>query len=205
MSYNKDLTSELRRMKQSINTDSKMKSKNTNLNDLTPSNRKEAKNIEKFDKIDIQILSNLLKNADIRSIEISNKLKIPLSTIQRRRSIIDKSSMLKKGYQIDYKQFGLRRADIMVTVSKGDCVTIAKEIVKQYRENVLEASITIGDPKVNLVLQIVYNDSDEIFDIIQHIKRMEHVEDARWSEIIKAVVKNDTEIVEKLLSKLGNR
>ena len=181
-----------------------MKSKNTNLNDLTPSNRKETKNIERFDKIDIQILSNLLKNADIRSIEISNKLKIPLSTIQRRRSIIDKSSMLKKGYQIDYKQFGLRRADIMVTVSKGDCVTIAKEIVKQYRENVLEASITIGDPKVNLVVQIVYSDSGEIFDIIQHIKRMEHVEDARWSEIIKAVVKNDTEIVEKLLSKLGN-
>ncbi|HET6588723.1 MAG TPA: hypothetical protein VFG45_01010 [Candidatus Nitrosocosmicus sp.] len=28
-----------------------------------------------------------------------------------------------------------RREDLMVTVSKGDCVLIAKEIVKEYREN----------------------------------------------------------------------
>lgn len=165
---------------------------------------KGKRRMDGFDRLDIRILNYLLKNSDIKSSEISSKLSVPLSTIQRRRSRLDKSNFLKKGYEINYQQFGLRRADIMVSVSKGDCVTIAKEIVKEYGEYVLEASITIGDPKVNLVVEVVYFDSDEIFNIIHRIKRMEHVEDARWSEIIKAVVKNDSDVVAKLISKYGN-
>lgn len=136
--------------------------------------------------------------------EISNRLKIPLSTIQRRRYRIDKSTMLKRGYEIDYSQFGLRKADILVDLSKGDCVDIAKLIVKEYPENVLEVTMRLGDPKVNLIVKVIYNTSDEIFDIIHHIKRMEHVEDVRWSEIIKTVVKNDTQIIPKLFSKFVN-
>ena len=170
----------------------------------TDSEIKRTRSISEFDKIDILILTELLKNLDIKSSEISNRLKIPLSTIQRRRNRIDKSTMLKRGYEIDYKQFGLRRSDVIVKISKGDCVDIAKRIVKDYPDNVLEASIRIGDPKVNLVVQVVYNTSDEIFDIIQHIRRMEHVEDVRWSEIIKAVIKNDSQIMQKLMSKVVN-
>lgn len=194
----------MQKRKQRINTDSKIKSKNTKLDSVTPSHSRETRNTARLDKIDILILSDLLKNADIKSSEISNKLKIPLSTIQRRRARIHQSSMLKRSYEIDYKQFGLRRADLMVTVSKGDCVLIAKEIVKQYGESVLKASITIGDPNTNLVVEVIYYDSDELFDMIHTIKRMEHVEDVRWSEIIKAVVKNDSEIAGKLISKFVN-
>jgi DNA-binding Lrp family transcriptional regulator len=140
--------------------------------------RKRTKSISEFDRIDFLILAELLKNLDVRSVEISNKLKIPLSTIQRRRNKIDNSSMLKRRYEIDYKQFGLRRADILVDASKGDCIDIAKEIVKEYPENVLEASIRIGDPKVNLVVEVIYNTSEEIFAMIHYIKKMQHVEDA---------------------------
>jgi DNA-binding Lrp family transcriptional regulator len=191
----------LRKRLQSSKKDIK-NTKNTKLYDLTLTDRRGTRNTDKLDKTDILILSDLLKNADIKSKEISNKLKIPLSTIQRRRTRIDHSSMLKKGYEIDYKQFGLRRADLMINVSKGDCVIIAQEIVKEYKENVLEASITIGDPQTNLVVEVVYSDSNELFNMILDIKRMEHVEDVRWSEIIKAIIKNDSEIAAKLLSNL---
>jgi DNA-binding Lrp family transcriptional regulator len=180
-----------------------MNYKNTRANEGTLGSN-DTRNIAKFDKIDVLILVELLKNSDVKTSEISNKLKIPLSTIQRRRSRIDKSKMLKKGYEIDYKQFGLRKADILVDVSRGDCVDIAKKIVKEYAENVLKATIRIGDPKVNLVVEVIYNTSDEIFDIIHHIKRLEHVEDVRWSEIIKAVIKNDSQIMQKLMSKVVN-
>jgi len=37
---------------------------------------------------------------------------------------------------------------------------------KQYKQNVLEASITTGDPRVNLGVQTVYFDNDEIFEMI---------------------------------------
>lgn len=191
----------MRKREQSIKNYANINTKNSKLKDISP-NRKKIDNKVVFDKIDILILADLLRNSDIRSSEISNKLKIPLSTIQRRRARIDRSSMLKKGYKIDYKQLGMRRADLMINVSKGDCVIIAQEIVKEYKENVLEASITIGDPNTNLVVEVVYYDSDELFDMILNIKRMEPVEDVRWSEIIKAVIKNDSEIAAKLLSNL---
>jgi DNA-binding Lrp family transcriptional regulator len=185
---------------QSATDDIKRNRKNTKLENVTP-RRKVARSVTGFDKIDIMILGELLKNSNVKSSDISNKLKIPLSTIQRRRARIENSSRLKRTYEIDYEQFGLRKADILVTVSKGDCIDVANKIATEYTENILEISIRIGDPKVNLVSEVVYSDSDEIFNMIQNIKRMEHVEDARWSEIIKAVVKGDAQVVQRLMSK----
>jgi hypothetical protein len=40
------------------------------------------------------------------SSEISIKLKVPLSTIQRRRGAIEKSGFLQHKYEIDPKKFG---------------------------------------------------------------------------------------------------
>ena len=54
----------------------------------------------------------------------------------------------------------------MVHVSKGDCEEIAQEIANQYRKNVQEVSIRIGNPSVNLIATVVFKDSDEIFNII---------------------------------------
>lgn len=39
-----------------------------------------------LDKINIEIVRNIIKNPDIKSSEISEKIDIPLSTVQRRRS-----------------------------------------------------------------------------------------------------------------------
>lgn len=51
---------------------------------------------------------------------------------------------------------------------------------------------------MNLIATVVFNNSDEIFNIIQHIRRMKHVEDVEISEIVKTVVKNDSGIIETL-------
>ena len=151
-----------------------------------------------FDKINIQITQELLKNHNITSSEISLKLKVPLSTIQRRRSTIERSGFLQHNYEIDPKKFGLRIADIMVSVSKGDCEEIAKEIVNQFRKNILEVTIRIGNPQINLIAKIAYRDSDEVFEIMHDIRRMEHVEYVEWSEVVKTVVKNDSGILKTI-------
>lgn len=148
-----------------------------------------------FDKINIQILQELLKNHNIKSSEISLKLKIPLSTIQRRRSAIERSEFLQHKYEIEPKKFGLRSADLLVDVSKGDCEEIAKEILNLYRKNILQVTIRMGSPKINLIATVVYKDTDEVFEIMQHVRRMEHVENVEWSEIVKTVLKNDSEIL----------
>ena len=104
----------------------------------------------------MQILQELLKNHNIKSSEISLKLKIPLSTIQRRRGFIEKSGFLQHKYELDPKKFGLRLADLLVDVSKGDCEQIAKEILNHYPKNILQVTIRMGSPKINLIATLVY-------------------------------------------------
>ena len=86
-----------------------------------------------FDRINTQIAEELLKNHNIKSSEVSVKLKVPLSTIQRRRSAIERSGFLQRKYEVDPKKFGLRSADLLVNVSKGDCEEITKKILNQAR------------------------------------------------------------------------
>ena len=168
-------------------------SKNDKINQSIDKNNKSFPSL--FDRINIQILQELLKNQNIKSSEISLKLKVPLSTVQRRRGVIEGSGFLQHKYEIDPKKFGLRLADLLVDVSKGDCEEIAKEILNQYRKNILQVTIRMGSPKINLIATVVYKDTDEVFGIMQHIRRMEHVENVDWSEIVKTVLKNDTGIL----------
>ena len=60
-----------------------------------------------FDSIDINIIRELLTRADIRSVDIASKYKIPLSTIQRRRKRLE-DSILEKKFLLDITKRGLR-------------------------------------------------------------------------------------------------
>lgn len=108
------------------------------------------------------------------------------------------SSLLRKKYEIDCRQFGLRTADMLIKVSKGDVENVAQEIVNQHSKSVLEASIRIGHLDFNLVVKVVYKDSDEIYEIMRTISRLDHIESVQWSEIVKTVIKNKNGIIEKL-------
>jgi DNA-binding Lrp family transcriptional regulator len=171
-------------------------SKNGKMNQRGDKNRKPFP--ELFDEINIQILQEIFKNYNIRSAEISLKLKIPLSTIQRRRNAIEKSGFLQHKFEIEPKKFGLRSADLLIDISKGDCEEIAKEILNQYRKNILQITIRIGSPKINLIATVFYKDTDEVFEIMQYVRRMEHVENVEWSEVVKTVLKNDSGILESI-------
>jgi hypothetical protein len=49
-----------------------------------------------LDNINLKIIEELLNNGDIKSSEIATKLAIPLSTIQRRRTKIEKTIVRKE-------------------------------------------------------------------------------------------------------------
>jgi DNA-binding Lrp family transcriptional regulator len=168
--------------------------------------------IRKLDKKDVTILNELLVNPDVTSLNISKKLKLPLSTLQRRRTALERSSIIKKSYELDAKQFGWRTADILITVEKGDCVEIANRLLtenigigltsgisKKINKNnnssdgprVIESSLRIGDPVVNVVARIIYRSSEELYHIIQEIKKMPNIVQAEWSEIVSVVGRNN--------------
>ena len=67
--------------------------------------------------------------------------------------------------------------------------TINKSNNASNGPRVIESSLRIGDPIINVVARIVYKNSDELFHIIQEIKKMPNIARVEWSEIVKIVEK----------------
>jgi DNA-binding Lrp family transcriptional regulator len=155
-----------------------------------------------LDKINIEILRNIIKNPDIKSSEIAKYLNIPLSTIQRRRSRLESLAILKKSFVIDFHRLGLRVADLFIKITKGDIETIVSEILKQHSKSILEVTIRLGQPDINLVVRIAYKDNDEIYGIMSTFNTIEHVDSVQWSEIIKEVAIDRNGLIENLFSRI---
>lgn len=137
-----------------------------------------------LDRINIGIMEELVNNGDIKSSEISEKLKIPLSTIQRRRSNLEKLSVLKKNYTVDLKRLNIRIAEIMIGTSKGDSQKIMTEVYNKHKKSVMDMSLRIGNPDTNVSFRLAYKTSLELFEVLEEIKEMDSVSNVTWSEYI---------------------
>ena len=136
-----------------------------------------------LDSINLKIIEELLNNGDIKSSEIASKLAIPLSTIQRRRSMLEKYSVLEKTYTLDPKKLGLRISEISINTKKGNSHEVMKEIYKSHRRNIVDMSLRIGNPDTNISFRIVYKNSVFLFNLLEEIKENEMVNGVSWSEL----------------------
>src|ERR687897_532345 len=73
--------------------------------------------------------------------------------------------------------------DISKIINKGDNISPGPRVI--------ESSLRIGDPAVNVVARVIYKSSDELFHIIQEIKKMPNIARVEWSEIVKVVGRNN--------------
>ncbi len=143
-----------------------------------------------LDNINLKIIEELLNNGDIKSSEIATKLAIPLSTIQRRRSMLEKYCVLEKTYTLDPKKLGLRISEISINTKKGNSHEVMKEIYKSHRRNIVDMSLRIGNPDTNISFRIVYKNSVFLFNLLEEIKENDMVNGVSWSEYISEK-KND--------------
>jgi DNA-binding Lrp family transcriptional regulator len=134
----------------------------------------------------------LVNNGDIKSSEIAAKLKIPLSTIQRRRSNLEKNSILKKNYTLDFKKLGLRISEISVATRNGESQNVMNVFYNKHKKNIVNMALRIGNPDTNISFRVAYSDSIELFSLLEEIKEMEMVSMVEWSEYITE--KNNKEI-----------
>lgn len=160
--------------------------------------RKPAKEQFSIDRINLKIIDELISNGDIKSSEIAEKLKIPLSTIQRRRTRIEKS-ILKKKYQMDLTQLGYRTAQIFVDVQKGKAKETGEELIKKYNRNIVSASTRINSSN-NLCLEVVYNGSDELHYLLEEIKSIPLADKVDWSEQVTMIGDNMSSIIKNTLT-----
>ncbi|MDR4490970.1 MAG: winged helix-turn-helix transcriptional regulator [Candidatus Nitrosocosmicus sp.] len=151
-----------------------------------------------LDKINVGIIQELVNNGDIKSSEISAKLKIPISTIQRRRNNLEKLSIIKKNYIVDLKKLDLRIAEIMIGTSSGESQKIMTEVYNKHKTSIVDMSLRIGNPDTNVSLRIAYKTSLELFEILEEIKQMDTVNNVTWSEYISEKC-NDKSSFDELL------
>jgi hypothetical protein len=128
----------------------------------------------------------MLANPNVTSLNISRRLKMPLSTVQRRRKALE-GYIVKKCYELDAKGFGWKTADLLISVEKGDSSEIANRLLVEYLGikptsnfsgkinrgdmhlggvRILQASVRIGDLVINVIARILYRRSEDLFNTV---------------------------------------
>jgi DNA-binding Lrp family transcriptional regulator len=149
------------------------------------------------DKIDLKIIKALMENPNIKSSELSEKLQVPLSTIQRRKTRIEES-ILKKSYYFNFSKMGYRTAEIFLVVDKGKVFETGEQILKLFDNNVVKATARINTGS-NLCIEIVFKESHELYDILEKVKSFDHTISVNFSEVVNTIGDNTKNIIIDLL------
>jgi DNA-binding Lrp family transcriptional regulator len=144
---------------------------NNNDNDgarVTDNNKDNKTELVLLDSLNTKIIKELVSNPNVRSATIASKYKAPLSTVQRRKARLE-NSILKKNYQINIRELGWRTADLFLSVEKGRSEELAKKLLDGNGNNniILNTSLRIGNPQINVSAQVLYKDSEELLEIIE--------------------------------------
>jgi|SRR5690242_10290514 DNA-binding Lrp family transcriptional regulator len=136
-----------------------------------------------LDDLDIGIIKEMIKDAEVKSSFLASKYDSPLSTIQRRRAKLE-HTILKKKYYINISMFHWRRADLMISVD-GDCGAAIAELLRNFGRNIISTSLRIGDPQANIVAAVFYRDSRELLNLMDGIRSIASVRSVKWSEVVR--------------------
>jgi DNA-binding Lrp family transcriptional regulator len=166
---------------------------------ITQAHNNERNLISTLDNINLKIIEELLNNGDIKSSEIATKLAIPLSTIQRRRTKIEKT-IVRKTYEMSLNQMGFRTALIFVDVQKGKAKETGEKLLKRYDHYILRASTRINSSN-NLCLEIIYDNSEELHALLEEIKAMPLTTSVDWSEQVYPIGDNISSVVNFALTR----
>jgi DNA-binding Lrp family transcriptional regulator len=139
-------------------------------------------------RIDREILKAVLSPNGKRSssIFLSKKLGVPQTTIQRRRSRLEKE-FLELSYSLNLEKFGWRRVDLLIYTRNGKTDSVAKQLLEN--EEVTYVGKSIGEHTIDLRVEIIIKDNAELLDILEKVKGMDGVQDTVWSEIVEVVGK----------------
>jgi DNA-binding Lrp family transcriptional regulator len=137
--------------------------------------------------IDREILKAILSpNGKRSSTLLSEKLGVPQTTIQRRRSRLEKE-FLELSYSLNLEKFGWRRVDLLIYTRNGKTDSVAKKLLEN--EEVTYVGKSIGEHTIDLRIEIIIKDNAELLDILEKVKAMNGVQDTVWSEIVEVVGK----------------
>jgi DNA-binding Lrp family transcriptional regulator len=109
-------------------------------------------------------------------------LGVPLSTVQRRRTRLERS-VLRKRYELDVRALGWRNAEILMLVDKGKTNDIVQDLVSKF-DKVVSTSIRVNT-KSNLAVLVSFRNSEELHALIEAFRTIPEVTNLEWSEIVE--------------------
>jgi len=145
----------------------------------------EYENGPKLDDLDLKIVNELLDDSETSSTKIASKYGKPLSTIQRRRTRLE-ATILIKDYALNVKYANWRSGEIFASVEKGNANEVAKEIFAKYVNNLTLVSTTMNNVG-NLIFHIYFRTSPQMFSIIEEIKKLPYVGEVLYAEHIEVL------------------
>ena len=131
-----------------------------------------------LDDLDFRIISLLITGHENKN--ISDVLKVPLSTIQRRVRNIMMSGIVTMKILPNFKRLGIKKGLIHIYLRNGDIKESTSRVAKM--NGFLSASVHVGNS--DIVGDFVYEDSEQLVDAISDIKHMDGVDRVLWSEEI---------------------
>ena len=88
----------------------------------------------------------------------------------------------------------MRTGIILANVKRGKAKEVAKMILERHKSNAISSSTRINDQN-NVITEIIYNTSSELYNILENIKKIPYVSSATWSELVEVVGNNDAPII----------
>lgn len=159
---------------------------NNHKNNLSNNSGSHLKSFIWADKLDLQIIKELLIDPSIQTFEISFKLGIPLARIHRKRRLIE-NTILKKKFLIDLGKLGLdfRFADVFAQIQKDKVKNFVKELFKTpFSKNILQV-LTTTDGSNGICIKTMFEDSEEIFVLMDEIRSRPFISNVHFSEEIE--------------------
>jgi DNA-binding Lrp family transcriptional regulator len=140
-----------------------------------------------FSEVDKMILKALLEpRGNIPSSLLAQRLRIPRSTIQRRRGHLEKSC-LSLSYSLELGNLPYRRVDLLINTSRGATLAIAKELLKL--DEIVYVGRSIGEHTIDLRAEVIIKDNAELLGLLELVQAMGNVRDVVWSEIVDVIGK----------------
>lgn len=138
-------------------------------------------------ELDRKILKLLLgPHARVPSHILSEKLGIPLTTINRRRKHLEEE-YLSTEYSINLSKFGWRSIGLLISTAGGYTNKVAEKLL--LREEVIYAARTIGEHTIDLRVDALVKENGELLNLLEDVKGMEGVRDVVWTEVVEVLGK----------------
>jgi len=145
--------------------------------------------ISNIDESDIQIINLMIKGDNNK--EISSKLHIPLSTVQRRAKRILEQELVITTTHLNRFKFGYRTGLIHIYCSDKNIQQTAKKVLEFG--GVTSVEIHIGNS--DILADFAYKESKDLFDVILKIKQISGIERVIWSERISRLVEREYDLL----------